>query len=176
MNKGFAGAIDGSGGFDEPTVAPNKGFEGVVVDCKLVAELLGWPKLKSGLGGALAGPTSGVEFVKLVEWPKLNNGLAFGVVDSTGSGVVDGFSTTLVSPNLNVGAGAGAALPKGVDAGEGDDAAGNEDDGVWPNAGVNPFDCGCEPKSPALNAGFVSSCGFGCPKTLLPIEPPALDD
>lgn len=73
----------------------------------------------------------------------MNKGFAFGVVDSSGSGVVDLFSTTFVSPNLKVGAGAGAVddmLPNDVEPGDGDDAGGNGEEEVWPKAGVKPLD------------------------------------
>lgn len=60
-------------------------------------------------------------------------------------------------------------LPKPTEAG----AAGVDDP---PKAGAKPFDCGCEPKRPALKAGLDSSCVFGCPNTLLLPPNPVLDD
>lgn len=67
MNSGLAGAVAGSGGLEEAEVAPNRGFDGVVVvDCELTGALLGCPKLNRGFAGALAGgAASNVDCEKL---------------------------------------------------------------------------------------------------------------
>lgn len=41
MNSGLAGAVAGSGGFGDADVIPNRGFDGVVVDCEFAGALLG---------------------------------------------------------------------------------------------------------------------------------------
>lgn len=139
--------------------------------CEVAA---GWPKEKAGFGGSVAGAASDEGLPKVAVWPKAKRDFGLGVALSTFDSAVAG--TTLVSPNLNVGAGAGAdsvagaLLPNPLNTGvvELDDCP-NTGGAVdawagWPK--LKPFVCGCEPNGVSFDP---FSCVLVCPNENGPV-------